>query len=176
MGSITWRLLPAVCILTACAASTTSFTDEDRTAVAAEIAGEVAGLTAAMNSGDPDRVMSFYSGDSNFVYLGCTSYIMGGEVFSRIVSPSYRAGAGTTFEQEIVATQVLGTDAAVVSVRGGSSQAPNLFWTQTWQRGEDGWAITLEHESWPGCTEPREPHPFTSESPVGGTGGDGSER
>ena len=171
MRSTTWRLLPAVCIMTACTASATPFTDEDRTAVAAEIAGQVAGLTEAMNAGDAERVMGFYSGDADFVYLGCTNHIMGGEIFRQVVSPSYLANAGTVFQQEVVATQVLGPDAAVVSLRGGSSTAPYLFWTQTWQRGEDGWVVTLEHESWPGCPEPRQPHPFTSGPEVGGTEG-----
>jgi len=164
-------LLP-VMVVAACTPTSDRFTEEARQAVAAQVAQAVAELTAAMNAHDGDAVVGFYSGGPDFVYLGCTEYIQGGEAFAEMVSPFYAANSEVTIQQEIVSLRVVGPGAAVVSLRGGQPEGPALFWTQTWERSDDGrWIITLEHESWPGCPEPRGPHPLTGAGEPGSTEG-----
>jgi len=156
--------LPGACsvalLCAACTPAPAAFTDQDRQAVSQEVRAAVEQLTEAMNAHDGDRVVSFYPGVPDFVYLGCTDYQIGGQSFAARVAPYYRANPDVTFEQRIVSLRVLGANAAVVSLRGRSTVAPNLFWTQVWERGEEGdWGVIVEHESWPGCSEPSAGHP-----------------
>lgn len=163
-------LLPASLLLAACTAGAPASGDVDPAAIASEITSAVAGLTEAMNAGDADALLAFYSSADDFAYLGCTEYILGGQSFARLVGPYYRPDLGEVFEQEIVQLQVLGPDAAVASLRGGSSSAENLFWTQVWRREGSRWVISLEHESWPGCDEPAAPHPLMLPPDTGAAG------
>lgn len=118
-------------------------------------------LVAAMNDGDAEQVLGFYLEDPGFTYLGCTSTIVGGATFRTMVAPFYSREAPPSFEFEVIASRAVGPDAAVLMLRGRSTDAPALFVTQTWVRADGGWKIALVHESWPGCSEPAEPHPFT---------------
>ncbi|MDH5588636.1 MAG: SgcJ/EcaC family oxidoreductase [Gemmatimonadota bacterium] len=136
---------------------------EGRDAIVAEVTGVMQDLTRAMNAHDAEEVLAFYGRTEDFTYLGCTEFILGGSAFAGTVAPFYAAHPEVVFEQEIVGVQVAGPDAAVVTQRGASSEAGALFWTRLVLRGEDGrWRIAMEHESWPGCEEPRGPHPFTT--------------
>ncbi len=119
-------------------------------------------LIQAKNAHDPDRVTSFYSDAPDFLALTCTSYIAGGGTFKARIRPTFGARRGTTFEQQVVAVQVLSPTVAVVSLEGGSSRAPALFWTRVVVKDEGRWVISYEHQAWPGCGEPPAPHPFTS--------------
>jgi hypothetical protein len=86
--------------------------------------------------------------------------MFGWDFFSTLVAPYYRAATDVTFQREILQIQLVGTDVAVVTLRGSSSEAPALFWTQVLVREEGGaWLIAHEHESWPGCDEPAPLHP-----------------
>lgn len=145
-----------------CSAPNDSLPASETGAVAAEVADAVAALTAAMNAHDREAVMSFYVDDPDFVYLGCTGFIFGGANFKRIVGSFYEPGRDVQFRQDVVNTKVLSPTAAVVTLRGGSTEAPDLFWTQTWQSVEGQWRVVGEHESWPGCSEPQDSHPFTT--------------
>ena len=146
----------------ACTASSGPLSDNERQAVVEEVSDAVGQLREAMNAFDADRVMSFYADGPDFIYVGCTELHFG-ETYSNIASLYYRPSRGVTFEQELVQVKVLGPATAVVTMRGSSSQAPHLFWTQIWVRNADGgWAITHTHQSWPGCNEPRGGHPGTS--------------
>jgi ketosteroid isomerase-like protein len=117
-------------------------------------------LTAAMNSHDPDSVLSFYLDSDEFVYVGCTDLMFGRDTYSTLVAPYYRNSTDVTFQQEILEIQVLNRTAAVVTLRGSSTEAPSLFWTEVLVRQDDGrWTIAHEHESWPGCDEPPALHP-----------------
>jgi uncharacterized protein (TIGR02246 family) len=133
-----------------------------------EVAQTMGDYTEALNSHDPDRILSFYRQDPSFLYLGCTDILSGWGTFESRVRPYYTVNTDVTFQQQIINIQVLGPTTATVALRGGSSEAPNLFWTMALQKGEGGrWLITQEHESWPGCRVPRGPHM--------GTGGDPSQ-
>lgn len=129
-----------------------------------EVREAFSALLEAMNAGDPEAVLGFYLDDPRFVYLGCTEYIVGGSAFRQMVAPFYGREDRDSFELAIVSARALGTDAVVVNARGRSTSAPSLFVTQAWTRVDRGWRIALVHESWPGCREPRDPHPFTSPS------------
>ena len=156
------QALLAVLLVAACSSDPADFTDEHRRAVGNEVRTAVAALTDAMNAHDGERVVSFYVPEPDFVYVGCTDVQIGGVSFARRVKPYYAANPDVLFEQSIVSLRVLAPDAAVVSLRGGSTHAPSLFLTQVWERtDEGGWGISVEHESWPGCSEPAEAHPFT---------------
>jgi len=162
------RSLLLALVVAACTPTSDALTEEARQAVAAQVTQAVAELTAAMNAHDGDAVMGFYSGAPDFVYLGCTEYIRGGEAFAEMAAPFYAANPDVTIQQEIESLRVVGPEVAVVSLRGGQPDGPPLFWTQVWERGDEGrWIITVEHESWPGCPEPRGPHPLTSEGEPG---------
>jgi len=152
-------LLGVVCL--GCQAQPAALTDEARREVDAQVRAASASLLEAMNAGDAPGVMGFYRDDPSFYYLGCTDYILGSEDFRRIVTPFYRPDAPVTFDLGVVATQVLAPDVAVVSLRGSSSVAPSLFFTQVWVNEAGAWKVSAEHESWPACPESRGPHPFT---------------
>ena len=143
----------------ACAPGSGSLSQEDVAAITQEVTEAVAGLTEAMNAHDPDRVFAFYRQDEEFFYLGCTSPMVGWGTFSPRVASYYLAAGEVRFDREVVWTQVLSPDVAVVSLKGSSTEAPALFWTEVLQKGANGrWLVTYEHESWPGCPVPRGPH------------------
>ena len=109
-------------------------------------------------------MFSFYRQDGAFFYLGCTDILFGWETFSARVGPYYANNTDVTFQQELLSVQILSPTVAVAAVRGSSTEAEALFWTEALQQGEDGrWLITYEHESWPGCPVPRGPHLGTGE-------------
>lgn len=169
--------LVAAALLSACApASDAPLSDDDVRALRGEVEAAVAGLTAAMNAHDGAAVVSFYSDAADFLYVACTSFIQGGRTFAETVQPYYRNNPEVTFEQNVVSTRVLADGVAVVSLVGGSSDGPPLFWTQVWERGEDGrWVIVREHESWPGCSDPPAAHPMTGLPEEVGAEGAGAE-
>jgi uncharacterized protein (TIGR02246 family) len=155
-------LLSTIPFTTSCVASPPPLSDDDRRAVVEDVRAAVGQLRAAMNDADADRVLSFYADGPDLVYVGCTEFHFG-EAYRNIATLYYRPSRGVTFEQEIVQVKVLGPATAVVSMRGSSSAAPYLFWTQVWVREPDGgWVVTNAHQSWPGCDEPRAGHPGTS--------------
>jgi uncharacterized protein (TIGR02246 family) len=159
-------LVLPVLVLGACEAppAPLTSTQQEPDSVDAEVREVVAGLTTAMNAHDPERVLSFYLQSDEFVYVGCTDPMFGWDFFSTVVAPYYRTATDVTFQREILQLQLLGTDAAVVTLRGSSSEAPALFWTQVLVRQDDGtWVIAHEHESWPGCAEPPPLHPTGAE-------------
>lgn len=152
-------LVAVVCL--GCQVESGAFSDEARRDVDAQVRAASGALLEAMNAGDAPAVMGFYRDDPSFFYLGCTDYILGSETFRRVVTPFYRTDDPVTFDLGVVATQVLAPDVAVVSLRGSSTQAPSLFFTQVWINEAGAWKVSAEHESWPGCLESRGPHPFT---------------
>lgn len=120
-------------------------------------------FTEAMNSHDPERVFSFYRQDPTFFFLGCTDILYGWDAFASRVGPYYQFNTDVTFEQEVLSVQILSPTVAVAALRGSSTEAEALFWTEVLQRQDDGrWLITHEHESWPGCPVPRGPHMGTT--------------
>lgn len=159
MRTLTFLWLLSSLPLGACTEAGAPAEDLDEAALTEEILGTLTDLTEAMNSHDPERVFSFYRKDPSFYYLGCTDVLYGWDAFATRVGPWYRANPDVTFEQEVLTVQILSPTVAVAALRGSSTEAPALFWTEVLQRGQDGrWLITYEHESWPGCSAPRGPH------------------
>lgn len=159
-------------ILSGCAPATEpgSLTREEEANLMEEVAQTIGDYTEALNSHDPDSILSFYRQDPSFLYLGCTDILSGWGTFESRVRPYYTANTDVTFQQDILNLQILSPTAATVALRGGSSEAPNLFWTMALQKGVGGrWLITQEHESWPGCPVPRGPHMGTTGEPGEGT-------
>jgi ketosteroid isomerase-like protein len=155
------RTLPALVLLAClgCSPASQTLTEEERAAVTAEVTAAMTAMTEAMNAHDPERVMAFYTDAPEFLALTCTSFISGGATYKAMVSHTYGPRRGTTFEQRVVSVQPLSTTAALVTQAGGSSRAPALFWTRALVKQDDRWIITYEHQSWPGCSPPPEPHP-----------------
>jgi ketosteroid isomerase-like protein len=162
MSATLKRYLPLALVIGGCAPPPASLSDADRAAVVAEVTAALSELTAAMNAHDSEGVIRFYPEDPSFLYLGCTDFITGGATFRRMVAPYYGPGNEVSFEQQIVSVQVLSPTAAVASQRGSSSEAEALFWTQVLVKKDGRWVITYEHESWPDCSPPSAPHPFTA--------------
>jgi len=149
-----------------CSAEPGSLTSAQEAELRAEVAETLSALTEAMNSHDPDAVFSFYRQDETFYYLGCTSVLFGWSTFSSRTRPYYENQTDVTFERELLFTQILEPTVAVAALRGSSTEADALFWTQVLQKNEDGqWLVTYEHESWPGCPAPRGPHMGTTGEP-----------
>ena len=152
----------------ACDAGSAPLTQTERASIALEVEETLGQLTEAMNAHDSERVMGFFRNSDDFLYLGCTDFMFGWDTFSRLVGRLYSRSEDVTFQQEIVRIQVLSPAVAVVAVRGSSTEAEaeGTFLTDVLVREEDGrWLIAHEHESWPGCSPPSDPHPFTSEMP-----------
>lgn len=168
-------LLAAAALLGACSPSSSpgSDTEVDKVAVTEEVMETLAGLTEAMNAHDPERIFSFYRQDPSFLYVGCTSTLFGWDSFAPRVGSYYSTlSPDVTFQQEVLNVQVLAPNVAVATMRGSSTEAEALFWTEVLQRAEDGrWLITYEHESWPDCRTPQAPHMGT-EGMEGGGGGE----
>lgn len=154
---------------TACRPGPAPLEDAERGAIIHEVEETMARLTEAMNSHDPDRVLAFYENSEDFVYLGCTEFLFGFEALSGRLRTYYQANPKVEFEQEVVRTQVLGPDVAIVALQGRSTKADGLFRTEVLHRKMGGeWLVTYEHESWPGCPPPPVPHPFTTEGEMEG--------
>lgn len=139
----------------------TPLAEQDRQALAAEVTETLDSLTEAMNAKDTEGVLGFYAEGARLAYLGCTEFISG-DAFRTLMGRVYSRDDGVTFEVETVQVQILGPTAAVALQRGSSSRGTALFWTRALERRDGRWIITLEHESWPDCPEPRAPHPFTT--------------
>jgi len=157
------RVLVASCMVlsVACTPSGETLDQARKEALRAEVQETLSGLTQAMNSHDPEQILEYYQGDDDFLYLGCTEVVLGWDAFTQRVGMYYLANPEVTFHQETTWIQILGPTVAVAALRGGSSKAENLFWTEVLVKGADGWKVSYEHESWPGCPVPSAPHPFT---------------
>lgn len=165
-------LLLLVSVSASCQRLPAPLQDAQRQAIAQEVEETLGRLTEAMNAHDPEAVLGFYRHSEEFVYLGCTDFLLGFDTFSTRVGPYYPAHPEVTFHQEVVRTQVLSPTVAVVALRGGSSAAEALFWTEVLIRSDDGrWLVSYEHESWPGCPPPSGPHVLTTEGDTVNGGG-----
>ena len=148
-------------------------------ALAREVEETLGQLTEAMNAHDPERVLGFFTNSEEFLYLGCTDFMLGYRTFSTRVAPFYQNSLEVTFQQDVVRTQVLSPTVAVVALRGGSTEIEGLFWTEVLVKEDGRWLIAHEHASWPGCSPPTDPHPFTTGSgmplndPADTAGGEG---
>jgi len=159
MDSRTLVIVTLAGLSAACSSQPVSRPEFDEAALAEEVLETLDGLTQAMSSGDPDRVFGFYRQDERFFYMGCTSSMAGWSTFAPRVASYYRTSRELTFQREVLSAQILSATTAVVAMRGSSTEAEALFWTEVLQKGEDGrWLVTYEHESWPGCSVPSGPH------------------
>jgi hypothetical protein len=156
-----WILLPGA-LTGACTAGGDTLGEAEKVALAQEVMETLGQVTQAMNAHEPERLFSYFRQDEEFLYLGCTDFLLGWGDFSSRVGPYYRANPDVTFEQEVVRVQVLSPTTAVAALRGGSSEMEDLFWTEVLVKEGGRWLIVHEHESWPGCSPPSGPHPFTS--------------
>ncbi len=158
--------LPLMCgvILGACQPSPRSMSEAERATVEEEVRQSLADLVLAMNAHDPEQIFGYFRQTEEFLYLGCTSFLLGWDAYSTRVGSYYKAHPAITFEQEVVEVQVLSPTAAVAAIRGSSTEADALFLTEVLVKEDGAWKITHEHESWPGCPPPSMPHPFTSGS------------
>lgn len=157
-------LLLVVPLAAACRQEPVPFDQTLKAEITAEVEETLAGLTEAMNAHDSKRVFGFFRQSEDFLYLGCTDYLFGFEAFSVRVGPYYDNNPEVTFHQEVVQVQVLSPTVAVAALRGGSTEAEALFWTEVLVKEGGKWVITHEHESWAGCSPPSAAHPFTTPS------------
>ena len=152
-------LLSALLLAAACTPAGAPTSGPERDEAAEEIGSANMALIGALNAHDADSILSFYDSTASFTYLGCTSMLQGGHTFAGIVRGYHKMRPDVTWEVGISSLDVLDADVAVVSLQG-ESDSLQLFTTRVWKRGEDGrWRVAYEHESWPGCSPPRAPHP-----------------
>ena len=160
----------AIPLAVACSPEPEPFTQAQKNALAVEVRETLSGLTDAMNSHDPDSVMAYFRQSEEFLYLGCTYFMLGWETFSPRVWSYYIANPTVTFQQEVIRVQVLSPTVAVAALQGASSEAEALFWTEVLVKEDGAWHIAHEHESWPGCSPPSNPHPLTAAEDTTGLG------
>jgi len=154
-----------------CAPEQSAFTQDEKATIVREVEEMLGQLTEAMNSHDQERIFGHFMQSEEFLYLGCTSFLLGFDTFSSRVGPFYVENPEVTFQQEVVRIQALSPTVAVAALRGGSTEAEALFWTEVLVRDDGGrWLIAHEHESWPGCSPPSGAHPLTSGSAMPGMG------
>jgi hypothetical protein len=138
-----------------------------------QVTESVNGLFAAMNAGDVDGLLAYYSESPGFISAGISEVVPSREVFAGRARVWYPANPEVQFTHELVGVRPLAPTVALTVIRGGSTTAPFLLWTQTWVLEEDGiWRIAAEHESWPDCGEPIRPHSMTGEGLPEGSGND----
>ncbi|MFH1764639.1 MAG: nuclear transport factor 2 family protein [Gemmatimonadota bacterium] len=164
-----WAIL-SIPLAVACNPQPEPFTQTQTDVLAAEVAETLAGLTEAMNSHDPDRVMAYFRQSEEFLYLGCTYFMLGWETFSPRAWSYTVANPHVTFQREVVRIQVLSPTVAVAALQGASTEAEALFWTEVLVKEAGSWLIAHEHESWPGCPPPLVAHPFTTMEEMTGMG------
>lgn len=136
-------------------------TDVERLQIVEAVHATVDARFAAMNRHDAEAVGAFYRDGEAFVYAGVSDVIEGAQSFREMTAPWYSVHRDQTFEYNIVSTQVLSAHVATVTIRGSTSTAPHLLWTDVMVLEDGRWLIALEHESWPGAPEPSV-HPATA--------------
>ncbi|MCJ7629825.1 MAG: nuclear transport factor 2 family protein [Longimicrobiales bacterium] len=171
MRNLVLLAILAVPLAVACNPQPEPFTQAEKDVLAVEVRETLAGLTEAMNNHDPDAVMAYFRQNEEFLYLGCTYSMLGWETFSPRVWSYTVANPQVTFQRDVVRIQVLSPTAAVAMLQGASTEAEALFWTEVLVKEDGAWVIAHEHESWPGCPQPINPHPFTTMEEVSGLGG-----
>lgn len=147
--------------LAACQASPATLTDAQRSTAEEEVRDAVSALMADMNAHDSDAVLGHYEHSEDFSYAGVSDILLGWEGFAGTVSPWYGSHEDVSFSYEIVQVRVLAGDVALAVLKGSSTEAPSLVWTEVLKKDGDGrWLIVHEHESWPGAAAPPPPHPM----------------
>jgi uncharacterized protein (TIGR02246 family) len=135
-------------------------TDVERLQMVESVHAAVHARFETMNRHDANAVAAFYRDGEAFVYAGVSDVIEGGQNFRAMTAPWYSLHRDQTFEYSIVSTQILSPDIATVTIRGSTSAAPHLLWTDVMVLEDGRWMVALEHESWPGAPEPSV-HPAT---------------
>lgn len=156
-------IVPIVVLLAAaCRTGAPALGEAERAVVVREVRRAIDDLFTGMNAHDADAVLDRYRTGDDFAYVGVTDPQVGPEPFTAHTRAWHQTHPDVQFEHEIVHIQVLNSTAAVAVVRGSSTEAPTLVWTQVYVRDGDGvWRIAHEHEAWPGSEPARGPHPGT---------------
>jgi len=152
----------AALLLAACAPRSSELNDQTRAATVKEIRQAVDDLFDAMNAHDAERVLRRYQESDDFAYVGVNDVEVGWETFQQRTRQWYQQHPEDTFEHTLLHVHVLSPTVAVAIVRGSSSDAPQLAWTEVFVRDGRRWKIAHEHEAWPGATPiGTAPHPGT---------------
>ena len=155
------QLLALLLIAAGCSAPE-GLSDADRRGIEEQVRAATAELQSALNAHEPEAILARYGLDADFVYVGCTNYMFGGELFGSVVGQYHCTNTDATYDYAVQSVRVLGPASAVVSLQGAAGPL-EMFITRVLHRGDDGtWRIVYEHESWPGCAAPRAAHPGTA--------------
>jgi ketosteroid isomerase-like protein len=128
--------------------------DSERVAVVEEAEAAIASMFDAMNAGDAEAVLEYYSAGP-FIRISCTQIQDPGE-FRIATELYYRTRDSLQFHYHVIGSRALSPDAAVVSASGGLPEVDGLFWTWVLEREEGQMKVVHEHESWAGCPEIRQ--------------------
>ena len=130
-----------------------AMTEAERAAVEEEAEAAIASLFDAMNAADAEAVLDHYSAEP-FDRISCTQ-IQDRSLFMTATESYYRTRDSLDFQYQIRGSRALSPGVAVVSASGGLPDADGLFWTWVLEREDGRLKVVHEHESWPGCPEPR---------------------
>jgi uncharacterized protein (TIGR02246 family) len=157
----TFARFPLVLLAVLSACRGPSFQEEALDSIEAEVREAVASLFDAMNNHDAQGVLSHYERSEGFTYVGVTDVRTTYESFARTIAPWYERHPEVSFQHEVVSVRALPPAAAVVTIRGSSSEGTSLAWTQVFVKDDSGrWLVAHEHEAWPGAPEGPQPHPM----------------
>lgn len=131
----------------------------ERERVTADAEAVVAGYFAASNDLDTDRLLAHYHQGPELVQVACTTVRRGFSAVEPMLRGWHADRPDVDLSYDVIRSEALGRDAAVVAARGRNQDGLALFWTFVLRRDADGeWRIVQEHQSWPDCPEPRR-HP-----------------
>ena len=171
MRRFVWLALFSLPLAFACTPKPEPLTQSVKDALTVEVMEAIDSLTEALNSHDPDRVVGYFRQSEEFLYLGCTDFMLGWSTFSPRIWSYTVANPHVTFQRDVVRVQILSPTVAVAALRGASTEAEALFWTEVLVKESGKWLIAQEHESWPGCPPPPVAHPFTTTEEMTGPSG-----
>jgi ketosteroid isomerase-like protein len=127
--------------------------------VAADAEAAVAAFFEAANGRDTDRYLAHYHAGPELVQVACTTVRRGYDGLEPMLRMWHGEGEDIQLTHQVIRSEALGRDAAVVAAQGRNQEGLALFWTFVLRRDAGGeWRIVQEHQSWPDCREPRR-HP-----------------
>lgn len=132
---------------------------EERGRVTADAEAAVASFFAASNDLDTDRLLAHYHQGPELVQVACTTVRRGLNSLEPMLRAWHADRPDVRLSHDVIRSEALARDAAVVAAQGRNQDGLALFWTFVLRRDTDGeWRIVQEHQSWPDCPEPRR-HP-----------------
>jgi ketosteroid isomerase-like protein len=128
---------------------------DERERVAADAESAIASFFTASNDLDTERLLAHYHQGDELVQVACTSIRRGFNSLAPMLRLWHQDRPDVDLQYDVIRSEALGRDAAVVAAQGRNQDGLALFWTFVLRRDAGGdWRIVQEHQSWPDCRAP----------------------